>query len=150
MVSRKSVNDFLSLKKLAIVGVSRNAKKFGNVVFEELKSKGYEVFPVNPNMTKYNGETCYPELKILNGKVEGAVLVVPPSQSENLVKEAESIGIRNIWLQQGAETETAISYCKEKNINVVYRECILMFAEPAAFFHKTHRFVNKVFGKLPQ
>ena len=150
MVSRKSINDFLSVKKLAIVGVSRNTKKFGNVVFKELKSKGYEVFPVNPNITDFNGEKCYPNLQTLAGKVEGAVLVVPPYITEKTVKEAASVGINNIWMQQGAESETAVSYCSENKINAVYGECILMFSEPAAFFHKAHRFVNGVFRKLPR
>jgi uncharacterized protein len=149
MVSRKSINDFLSIKKIAVVGVSRNPRKFGNSVFKEMKNKGYEVFPVNPNIKEFEGEKCYPNLQTLSGKVEGAVLVVPPNETEKTIEEAASAGIKNLWLQQGAESDTAISFCNENNINVVYKECILMFAEPAAFFHKAHRFVNGIFGKLP-
>ena len=49
MVTLKSINDFLSVKELAIAGVSRNNKKFGGMVFQELKAKGYKLYPVNPN-----------------------------------------------------------------------------------------------------
>ena len=150
MVSRKNINDFLSLKKLAVVGVSRNSKKFGNSIFKELKNKGYQVFPVNPYINEFEGEECYPNLNLLSGKAEGAVFVVPPDKTEKLVEEAFSAGIKNIWMQQGAESKNAISYCKNNNINAVYGECILMFAEPAAFFHKAHRFVSGVFGRLPR
>ena len=149
MVSKSNINEFLSLKNLAVVGVSRNAKKFGNAVFKELKNKGFQVFPVNPYITDYEGERCYPDLQSLSGKVEGAVLVVPPYVTEKTVEDAAFAGIKNIWIQQGAESETALSFCSENNINVVYGECILMFAEPAAFFHRVHRFAYGVFGKLP-
>jgi hypothetical protein len=150
MVSRSNVNDFLSLRNLAVVGVSRSGKKFGNSVFKELKNKGYNVFPVNPGASEIEGEQCYANLKLLSGKVDGAVFIVPPFETEKLVVEANFAGIKNIWMQQGAESKSAISYCANNNINVVYGECILMFAEPAAFFHRAHRFVNGVFGRLPR
>ncbi len=48
MTSKNTVEEFLSQKKLAVVGVSHTGKKFSNIVYKELKSKGFQVFPVNP------------------------------------------------------------------------------------------------------
>jgi len=149
MISRSSISEFLSHKNIAVVGVSRNVKKFGNAVFKELKNKGYQVFPVNPYIKEFEGEKCYPDLGTLSGKAESAVIIAAPYVTEKTVEDAVSAGIKNIWIQQGAESDRAVSYCKENNMNVIYGECILMFAEPAAFFHRAHRFVNGVFGKLP-
>jgi len=113
MASLAEVNDFVSTKNLAVVGVSRNGKKFGNAILKELKSKGYNLFPVNPNADEIEGEKCYPNLQSISDEAEGALLVVPPEQSEKVIKEAAEVGINKIWLQQGAESEKAIQHCNK-------------------------------------
>jgi len=150
MTSRKLVENFLSEKSIAVVGVSRSDKKFGYTVYKELKSKGYNVYPVNPNAEYIDNEKCYPDLLSLPEKVAAALLVVPPSATVQTLKDAYTEGIKKIWMQQGSESEEAIRYCNEKGIEVIHNECILMFAEPAAFFHRAHRWFNGVMGKLPQ
>ena len=147
MASKTDVKEFLSCKKIAVVGVSRSGKTFGNSVFKELKSKGYEVYPVNPNADEIEGTKSYPDINALKGMIDGAVFVVPPAQTEKLVRDAASAGISRIWMQQGSESKDAIKFCNENEINAVYGECILMYAEPAAFFHRLHRGINKLTGK---
>lgn len=150
MTSQKSVQEFLSQKKLAVVGVSHTGKKFSNIVYKELKSKGYQVFPVNPKADNILGEHCYPNLHAIPEKVSGVLVITKPTETERIVREANSLGIKHTWIQQGAESNEAIRFCKENNINVIYGECILMFAEPTAFFHRLHKWVWGVFGKLPK
>ncbi len=150
MVTKSMIEDFLSQQKIAIVGVSRNKNKFGNTVYKELKKKGYQVFPVNPNATEIKGDRCFPDVEALPEKVDGMVFVTQPKQTEIVLQSAEKVGIKKVWLQQGAESEKAIKFCEEKNIDCVFGECILMFAEPVGFGHKLHRWVWKVFGKLPK
>ena len=150
MVSKRAIDDFYSSKKLAIVGVSRNGNKFGNAAMKELINRGYTVYPVNPNTDNIDGDKCYSSLTNLPDKVDGAVIVVKPEESGKVVKEAKAAGINNIWLQQGAESNDAVSFCNNNGMNVVYGECILMFSEPVAGFHKFHRTVKKIFRKLPR
>ena len=145
-----SINEFVSLKNLAIVGVSRNQKKFGNSLYRSLKQKGYNVFPVNNSAEQVGGDKCYPDLKSIPGKVDGAVIVVPPDIAKIAVKEAAQLGIKNIWMQQGSESKEAVTFCEENNINVIEGECLLMFTPQAEFFHRFHKGINKVFGKLPK
>jgi len=75
-------------------------------------------------------------------------VVVPPAQTERVVREAAEVGIQRVWLQQGAESATAIKYCQDQGMSVVHGECILMFAAPTGA-HKLHRWIWKLFGKLP-
>lgn len=150
MTTRADVDDFLAQKTLAVVGVSRDPKKFGNAAFRELRTKGYRLFPVNPNAERVEEETCYPSLRDLPELVGGALLVVPPEQTEQAVRDAVAAGIPRVWMQQGAESEAAIRFCQEHGISVVYGECILMFAEPTSFGHKMHRWVWGLLGKLPK
>jgi len=53
-------------------------------------------------------------------------------------------------MQQGSESDEAINYCNENEIDCVSNECILMFAEPAGFIHRLHRWIWGIAGKLPQ
>lgn len=68
MTTKSSVENFLSQKNIAVIGVSRNTKKFGNTIYRSLKKKGYNVFPINPNAEKIEGDNCYPDLLSLTQK----------------------------------------------------------------------------------
>ncbi len=149
MTSKSSVDNFMSCKDIAVVGVSRKSSKFGNVIYKELKKKGMTLYGVNPSMDTIDGDKCYNNLHDLNGKIDGIINVVSPTKTLDVVKEANEIGVKNIWMQQGSESDEAIKFCQENGINEVHKECILMFAEPVKSFHGLHRWVWKVLGKLP-
>lgn len=149
MTSKKLVEEFLAQRKIAVVGVSRKKTKFGNAIYRELKQKGYTVFPINPNMTAFENDICYPNLLSVPDKVDAVVLNIPPMQTIKVLREADKAGIRKVWLQQGSQSEDAIKYCEENEIECVINECILMFAQPSAFIHRAHKWVWGVLGKLP-
>ena len=150
MSSKKNVNEFLAQKKIAVVGVSRKKTKFGNTIYKELKQKGYQVYPINPNINKFEEDTCYPNLLSLPEKIDAVIINVPPARTEQVVKEVKAAGIKKVWLQQGSQSEAAVKFCEENGIDCVSNECILMFAQPTAFFHRVHKWVWGVLGKLPQ
>ena len=150
MVSRKSIHDFLSQKKLALIGVSRDTKQLANVAYRFLKTHGYTVYPVNPNTDKIEGDQCYPNIRSLPEKVDGAILMLPPEKTMKVLPEIAEAGIKHVWLQQQTESSQAIQFCLDHNMNVVYGECIMMFSEPLAFPHRLHRCGKKVFGLLPK
>jgi len=56
--TRESIEKFLQLKKISVVGVSRNKDKFGNMLYRELKNSGYQVMAVNPNVDLVEGDHC--------------------------------------------------------------------------------------------
>jgi predicted CoA-binding protein len=148
MTTQASVEGFLAEQTLAIAGVSRSGKGFGNAVFKDLAGKGYEVLPVHPQADEIAGARAYHSLADLPNTVGGLVLVVPPEQTELLVRQAKKVGIDRVWMQQGAESSEAIRYCRENGIKAVHGECIMMFAQPTGV-HRFHRWINGVFGKLP-
>jgi predicted CoA-binding protein len=150
MTSKAAVEDFLGQRTLAVVGASRDEKKFGNKVYKDLIRKGYQTYPVNPKADEIDGQPCYPDLGALPEAVDGVVFVVPPAQTEQVVRQAAELGISRVWMQQGSESEDALRFCEENDISTVSGECILMFAEPAEFYHRAHRWVWGVLGKLPE
>lgn len=150
MTVKELISEFVSLRTLALVGVSRGGKKFGNTVHRELKSKGYKIYLVHPEAQAIDGERCWPSLQSLPEPVDGVVSVVPPPQTAKIVEDAHAAGIRRVWMQQGAESPEAVAYCEAKGIQVVQGECILMFAEPVGLLHRIHRWLWRVLGRLPK
>jgi predicted CoA-binding protein len=149
VTTKAEIDDFLSQRTLAVVGVSRSGKKFGNIATRELRKKGYRVIPVHPEAREIDGEPCYSSLREMPEPVGGVLIVVPPSETEKVVREASAAGIRRVWVQQGAQSKEAIAYCDSAGMSVVAGECVLMFAEPTGA-HKLHHWLWRLFGKLPQ
>jgi len=150
MTTVQQVREFLSERRLALVGASRSGASFGNTVLKELKNKGYEILPVHPEADVVDGMDCRRRLSELPGDVTALVVVVPPTETERVVEDAARVGLKRVWLQQGAESPEAIASCRRHGIDVVHGECILMFAEPAGFIHRVHRWLWGVLGKLPE
>lgn len=149
MVTKSSIDAFLTQRKLAVIGVSRDEKEFSHTAYRILKDRGYTVYPVNPYAERVEGDRCYPTVKALPEQVGGALVMLSPEKTENVLPEIAQAGIKNVWIQQRSETAKAIDFCLECGINVVHGECIIMFSEPVAFPHRMHRWGKKVFGKLP-
>lgn len=150
MSKRELIADFFSSHTIAVLGVSRDGKKFGASVYRSLRDKGYTVYPVNHNGGFIDGTQLYPDLFAIPDKIDGVVMVVPPAVTEKMVKDISDANINRVWMQQGSGSKAAVDFCTENGIDVVEGECILMFAEPAEFMHRAHRWVMGVFGKLPQ
>ena len=144
----QAVQDFIDGNRIALVGMSRSGKKFGNMASKELKERGYQVYPVHPEAEQIDGERCYSSLASIEGGVDGVLVVVPPERSGQVLKDAADAGIRNVWLQQGAESPEVWALGDELDLNLVSKKCILMYAEPVGSVHGVHRFFVKLFGKL--
>jgi len=143
---RDTINEFVTNKKIAIAGVSRDPKKFGNILYCTLRDKGYEVFPINPNAHSIDGCFCYNTVKDLPAGISELLITTAPKDTENVVKEAIEKGIKNIWIQNGSETDSAIKLAQQNNVRLVTRSCILMYADPKGF-HKFHQVLARWFGK---
>lgn len=150
MITQAMIERFFSQDALAVAGVSRDSRKFGYMVYKDLKQKGYRVYPLNPNTAQIGGEACFASLEALPEKVGGVVVVVPPEKTLQLIGEAIQAGVKHIWLQPGAESAQAIDLCNASGIEVIHDECIMMFAGKAKFPHNIHRWINRSLGKLPK
>jgi len=147
MTSQRSVDAFLDQPALAVVGVSRLKKKFGNIACRELRAKGYRLYIVHPSGAPVDGVSSYSSLSQLPERVNAVLIVVPPAQALEVVREAAAAGIHHVWLQQGAESPEVLDACRQLGLDVVSGECILMFAKPAGV-HKLHYWINRITGGL--
>jgi hypothetical protein len=120
------VKDFLKQKRFAVVGSFRNETKFAYRIFKNLIERGHEVFPVNPGLSEVGGRACYKSISDIPHSVDVANIVTPPLSTENILKECLRKGIKRVWLQPGAESPTAIQFCYDNGIKVIYSMCVLM------------------------
>lgn len=143
------VRDFVAQKRLALAGASRSGKKFGNVILRELKGRGYDVVPVHPEGVELEGLASVRSLAALGGRVDGLVVVTPPSEAVRLIGEAAAAGIRKAWLQQGAGSDEAVRVARERGVSLVHGHCLLMFLPGVRGIHRFHRGLWSLLGKLP-
>ncbi|MBR8535039.1 CoA-binding protein [Carboxylicivirga sediminis] len=148
-VTKQQIDDFLKAQSIAIAGVSTDERKFGRKVFDELVKSGYQVLPINPNTNNINGHVCYQSVNELPEHTESLLIITPKNETDKVLKEAINKGIKNIWVQQFSNTENTIAIAEEYQQEIIHSKCIFMFAEPVKGFHKFHKQLLKVFGRLP-
>lgn len=126
-INQELIKEFLDRRNIfAVVGVSKDKRKFGNKVYFDLKCAGYTVFPVNPNINKVSDDKCYARLSNLPRLPDVVDIVVPPDITDKIVKECKLLNIGKLWMQPGSESENAISFCRENGIKVLYGICVML------------------------
>jgi predicted CoA-binding protein len=116
----------LQAKSWAVVGATDNTQKFGYKIFKALKDAGYSVYPVNPGITEILGDTCYPALRDLPIRPEVVNVVVPPKVGEQIMNNCSELGIKNVWLQPGANAANVVAAANNLGLTVVDQNCILV------------------------
>ncbi|HOW09613.1 MAG TPA: CoA-binding protein [Bacteroidales bacterium] len=149
MVTRKQIEEFLGSEPIAMAGVSRNPKKFGFAAFKELKEKGMNVIPVNPYAEEIHGCPVYKDIMSLPDNVRGLIIMTGKNQTASVIRDAKTKGIKQIWIQQMAESKEDLSELEGSGINYITKECILMHYKPHSI-HKFHAALRKFFGRFPK
>lgn len=126
-MNEELIKEFLNKRNIfAVVGASRNPKKYGYQVYKDLKEAGYKTYPVNPNADEILGDRCYPDIRDLPTKPDVVDLVVTPKVTEETVETCKTLGITKVWMQPGSESEKAIKLCEDNNIDVVHGVCVMI------------------------
>jgi uncharacterized protein len=110
---------------VAIVGLSSNMDKASNHVGSYLKQQGYKIIPVNPTETNVLGETCYPDLAKVPGKIDVVDIFRRSEDVQSIVDEAIKIGAKAVWMQEGVVNEKAARIAREAGLKVVMNRCML-------------------------
>lgn len=138
----------MAAKTIAMAGVSRNPKKFGYDTFIDLRKKGLDLIPVNPNADEINGIKAYKTVSDLPEGIASLVIMTAKTETADVVRQALEKGIKNIWIQQMSDTPEAIKLLEGSDTNVITNQCIRMYQNPTGV-HKFHFNIKKFFGRLP-
>ena len=148
------IQDFLAQKRIAMIGVSRDAKDFSVSLFQELLKRGYDVIPVNPNTPNVLGQRCYARVQDIKPPVDGALLMTSAGNTGAIVAECAQAGVPRVWMYRaggaGAVSATAVAFCHEHGIQVIPGECPFMFLPGSGGIHRFHGFFRKITGRYPK
>jgi predicted CoA-binding protein len=92
------------MPSVAVIGASSAPHKFGNKAVRAYLRQGWTVYPVNPNESTIEGLPSYPSVSAIPGPVDRASLYLPPAIGIDVLEEIQSKGIRELWVNPGAES----------------------------------------------
>lgn len=108
-------------KNWVVIGDVSNESKYAYKILNKFKEKGYTVSGVHPK----GGEGVFKSIKEVPHKIDAIDLCINSKLGIEYIKEAKSLGIKNVLVQPGAESEEILTYCRENNINVI-ENCALV------------------------
>jgi hypothetical protein len=113
-------------RKIAVIGASKNREKYGNKIVRDLRSKGFEVYPVNPKSDTIEGLKCFKNLEELPKDIELLVFVLPPDQGLEETQKALNLGFKRLWFQPGAGSKDIESFLKNNDAEYSMGKCIMI------------------------
>jgi predicted CoA-binding protein len=147
------IQDFLGQKRIAMVGISRQPQDFSLTLFRELRKRGYDAVPVNPQAKQIDGQPCFARLQDVHPSVDCALLMTSPSASDAVVRDCAEAGVKRVWMYRaggaGAVSPEAVKYCEGHGIAVIPGECPFMFLPEGSWFHRVHGVLRKITGRYP-
>jgi predicted CoA-binding protein len=149
VISTIQAEEFLTHRRLAVVGASDVKGNFGATIYDELRKHGYEPVAVNPGADTVRGDPCYPDLASVPGELDGAIVMVARDHAADVVRDCAATGVPRVWLFRGiggtgAVSEEALAVAHEHGLEVVAGACPLMFLEPVGWIHRVHRVARRM------
>lgn len=152
-VSMEQIRAFLNAKRMAMIGVSRDAKSYSRQLYKELQKQGYDMVPVNPNASEIDGQIAVAHISQVSPKPERVILTLPEKLTEQAVIDCAQAGIKDIWLHRhvagGVSDHRAIFRSEENEMNLITGYCMFMFLPKSGFIHQLHARIMKLFKLLP-
>ena len=105
------------MKVVAVLGASRDRRKFGNKAVRAFQNRGYDVVPINPchahevlsNSALIEGLRTYGSVLDVPRAIDMATFYVPPNIGEEVVSEMATKGVPEIWINPGADSRELIA-----------------------------------------
>ncbi len=113
------IDQFLAAPSFGVAGASDDKHKYGHKVYACYLQHKHKAFPINPKTSTVMGNTAYPSVSAIPEKVESLSIITPPNVTDSVVDDAIAAGVKNIWMQPGAESPKAIEKAKAAGLNVI-------------------------------
>jgi predicted CoA-binding protein len=155
MKIKQAATEFLSQRRVAVTGVSRTPKAHGaNVVYRRLRERGYDVFAINPNASRVEGDDSYPTLAAVPGGLDAVVVGTGAEHAQDTMRQCHELGIGHVWMHRGpgsgSVSPAAAAYGRAHGISVIDGGCPLMFEPTADRGHKVMRVMLAATGNVPR
>ena len=112
--------------RIAVVGASNNPQKYGNIIVNNLKDKGYTVIPINPKEPEIAGLEAYKDVNEAPRPIHVVDFVTPPKVTKAVLESMDPGVTDTVWFQDGSFDDEVVDYAKAKFRNVVHHACIMV------------------------
>ena len=121
----EEIRHILSLKKVAVIGMSKHSAKAAHFVPKYLSEHGFDVTPINPNSAEILGKKSYPNVSSLDQPVDIVDIFRPSEDVLPFVEDAIKKKPKVIWLQEGIHNSEAEELARSNGIMVIFTRCLL-------------------------
>ena len=123
--SDKQIIDILSMRTIAVIGMSKHSSKAAHYVPKYLLDNGYDVTPVNPTADEILDMRCYDSVSEIDGPVDIIDVFRPSDQISSIIQDCIEKKPKVIWLQEGIHDFESEELARESGILVVFNRCML-------------------------
>jgi predicted CoA-binding protein len=123
--SDEKIMDILSMKTIAVIGMSKNSSKAAHHVPKYLIDHGYDVTPVNPNADIILEKQCYDSISEIKGHVDIIDVFRPSDQISSIIRNCIAKKPKVIWLQEGIHDSESEELARQAGITVIFNRCML-------------------------
>lgn len=117
------------MKKVAIIGASRDRSKYGNKSVRAHLKQAWQVYPVNPKEDEIEGLKCYHDINDIKEKLDRISFYVPPAIGIKLLEKIRDKDIQEIFINPGAESDELIARAEELDLKIIQACSIIDIGE---------------------
>ena len=117
------IDQLLTLKTWAVVGLSNNSKRVAYRVAKLLMEKGHQVIPVHPKAETVHGQKGYAKLSDIPFAVDVVDIFVNSELAGEVVDSAIEIKAKGVWLQLDVIDEAAVNRAEKSGLITVMNRC---------------------------
>lgn len=121
----EEIKDVFTLKKIAVIGMSRHPIKAAHFVPKYLSEQGFDITPINPTTNEILGKKCYPDISSVQHSIDIVDIFRPSEQVLSVIPDAIKKKPKVIWLQEGIHNAEAEKLAMKEGIIVIFNRCML-------------------------
>ena len=131
-----SLRNFFCPDSVAVIGASREEKKVGHIILDNIINSGYKgkLFPVNPKADEIHGIKCYPSVLNVPGDIDLAIIVIPAQFVLQVLGECSkkntkwsiiiSAGFKETGIEGAKRERQLIEKAKDYGIRILGPNCL--------------------------
>ena len=118
----------------AVVGASRDRRKYGNKAVRAFRRAGFEVVPITTAADAVEGLRAYPSVLEVAGRIDLATVYLEPAAGEAVIEEIARKGIEEVWLNPGADGPAVVARARALGIEPILDCSIVGIGESPACY----------------
>lgn len=123
--SDEEIRKVLKLRKVAVVGISRDPTKASHYVPKYLMEHGYHIIPVNPFAQEILALKCYRSLLDVQEPIDIVDVFRPSEDVPQVIEEAIKKKVKTVWLQEGIHNLESEQNAIRHGLEVIWNRCMM-------------------------